>query len=184
MNIFLKEPWTVERCLDWEGRQEGKHEFDGSRIIEMTGGSRAHQRIVTNLVRFLEDHLDLDRFDAVPEMRIEVGGKVRYPDVTVVAGPIPEEVKTLRDALTLFEVLSDDTAKSDMEEKRDNYAQLPSIRTHVLLEQDRMAATVLERVREGWRESRVTVGDLNLPEVGVSLPLASVCRGMRIGGRM
>jgi hypothetical protein len=53
MNIVLREPWSVERFLAWEDMQEGKHEFDGSRIIEMTGGSRTHQRIILNLTRML-----------------------------------------------------------------------------------------------------------------------------------
>lgn len=37
MNLVLREPWTVDRFLAWEDRQEGRHEFDGTQIIEMTG---------------------------------------------------------------------------------------------------------------------------------------------------
>jgi Uma2 family endonuclease len=51
MNIALREKWTIERFLAWEDQQEGRHEFDGVRITEATGGSRDHQRIVGNLVR-------------------------------------------------------------------------------------------------------------------------------------
>jgi Uma2 family endonuclease len=60
MNITLREPWTIDRFLAWEDKQEGRHEFDGSRIVEMTGGSRAHRRIISNLIRLLEDALDPD----------------------------------------------------------------------------------------------------------------------------
>jgi Uma2 family endonuclease len=80
MNIVLREPWSVERFLAWEDTQEGKHEFDGSRIIEMTGGSRTHQRIIFNLMRLLVDRLDPGAYDAVQEMRLEVAGKIRYPE--------------------------------------------------------------------------------------------------------
>lgn len=55
MNVALRDPWTVERFLAWEDKQEGRHEFDGVRVITMTGGCRAHQRIVFNLLRLLED---------------------------------------------------------------------------------------------------------------------------------
>ncbi len=180
MNVALRKPWTVERFLAWEDRQEGRHEFDGTRIHEMTGGSRAHQRIVSNLVRLLEDALDPDRFDAVPEMRLDVGGKIRYPDVSVVSGRIADAVRTLHDALVLFEVLSEETAATDRTEKRDEYARLPGLRRYVLLEQGRMAATVLERSEGGWSEAGVSSGTLDLPELGIALPLAALYRGVGI----
>ncbi len=190
MNIALREPWTIDRFLAWEDKQEGRHEFDGSRIVEMTGGSRAHQRIISNLVRLLEDALDPDLFDAVPEMRLEVEGKIRYPDVAVVAGRLPDDVRTLRDAVVLLEVLSGDTAATDRLEKRAEYARLPGIRRYVLLEQVRMAATILHLGEQGWIEAALTQGDaaafgagggtLELPEIDVALPLDAIYRGVRL----
>lgn len=112
MNIVLREPWSVERFLSWEDMQEGKHEFDGSRIIEMTGGSRTHQRIVFNLVRLLLDRLDPGAYDAVQEMRFEVAGKVRYPEVSVCHGRSPRSIRTIRGAVVIFAVLSDDTVEN------------------------------------------------------------------------
>lgn len=38
MNLVLRQPWSVDRFLAWEDRQEGRYEFDGTQIIEMTGG--------------------------------------------------------------------------------------------------------------------------------------------------
>jgi Uma2 family endonuclease len=190
MTIALREPWTIDRFLAWEDKQEGRHEFDGSRIVGVTGGSRAHQRIISNLIRLLEDALDPDLFDAVPEMRLQVAGKIRYPDVAVVAGRIPDDVRTLQDAIVLFEVLSDDTAATDRREKRAEYARLPGIRRYVLLEQGRMAATVLRLGERGWVETELAQGDagapfagggmLELPEIGVALSLDAIYRGVRL----
>lgn len=183
MDLAPHEPWTVERFLSWEDGQEGRHEFDGARIVAMTGGSRAHQRIVHNLVRLLEDRLDPARFDAVAEMRVEVGRKVRYADVCVCAGRIPDDARTLRDALVVFEVLSAETAETDRGEKRGDYARLPGLRRSVLVEQDRAAATVWERTAEGWREATVGAGGvIALPEAGVGLPVADVYRGASLTG--
>lgn len=176
MNLVLREPWTVERFLAWEDRQEGKHEFDGTTIIEMTGGTRAHQRIAFNLARLLDDLLDPDRFEVVQEMRITNGRQVRYPDVTVCAAPVEGSTKTLRDAIVLFEVLSPDTAETDRIAKRADYAALPGLRRYVLLEQDRIAVTVLTRTAEGWTEATVAEGAIALPEIGASLPLPDVYR--------
>jgi len=190
MSIALREPWTVDRFLAWEDVQEGRHEFDGSRIVAMTGGSRAHQRIISNLIRLLEDTLDPDVFDAVPEMRLQVAGKIRYPDVAVVAGRIPDDARTLQDAVVLFEVLSDDTAATDRREKRAEYARLPGLRCYVLLEQGRMTVTMLRRGEQGWVETELAqgsagvlsaaAGTLELPEVGVALSLAAIYRGLRL----
>lgn len=180
MNVALRGPWTVERFLAWEDKQEGKHEFDGRRVIPMTGGSRDHQRIVFNLLRLLADALDPDRFDAVQEMRIRIGRKVRYPDVAVVAGPVPGQVKTLGEALVLFEVLSDTTAGTDRRDKRAEYAEVPGLRRYILLEQAPAPATVLERTAEGWAETKATT-DLALSELGIApLPLAAIYRGVGI----
>jgi Uma2 family endonuclease len=182
MNLVLREPWTVERFLAWEDKQEGKHEFDGVRTIEMTGGSRAHQRIVHNLVRLLEDALDPVRFDAVPEMRVNVGGKVRYPDVAVVAGRVPDDTRTLRDAVVIFEVLSAETEATDRGDKLAEYALLPSLRRCVLVEQSLSSVTVLERTADGWSEAAGSTGTLDLPELGVALTLDSIYLGVRLSG--
>ena len=180
MNLVLREPWTVERFLDWEDQQEGKHEFDGTQIIEMTGGSRAHQRIVGNLLRFLEDNLDPGRFDAIQEMRIDINGKIRYPDIAVVNGTVDEDNKTLHDAVVLFEVLSDDTADRDLGPKLAEYLRLPSIRRYVIVEQRRMSVTSRTRTTSGWTSTELTAGSLELPEVGVKLPLDAIYRRVRL----
>jgi Uma2 family endonuclease len=180
VNLVLHEPWTVERFLDWEDQQEGKHEFDGTQIIEMTGGSRAHQRIVGNLLRLLEDGLDPDRFDAIQEMRIDVGGKIRYPDISVVPGAVDQDEKTLHDAVILFEVLSEETAGKDQGPKLSEYFHLPSIRRYVIVEQRRVSVVSHERTSSGWVSTELIAGALELPEVGVAIPLSAIYRRVRL----
>ncbi|HUN42430.1 MAG TPA: Uma2 family endonuclease [Acetobacteraceae bacterium] len=180
MNIVLRELWTVPRFLAWEDGQEGKHEFDGTRIIEMTGGSRAHQRIVANLLRLLEDSLDPVRFDVVQEMRVNASGTIRYPDISVVTAPITEDTKTLHDAVVLFEVLSEDTAEIELGPKLAEYARLQSIRRYVTIDQRQMGVTSRERTQSGWTPTEVTSGSLELPELGTSLPLPAIYRRVRV----
>jgi Uma2 family endonuclease len=178
MTVTLHEPWTVERFLAWEDKQEGRHEFDGTYVIEMTGGSRAHQRIAGNLLRCLEDRLDLEQFDVVQEMRINTGGKIRYPDITVCAGRIPDRIKTLRDAIVTFEVLSDETADIDQNDKRLDYANIPSLRRYIILDQFCMSVSVIEKLASGWTETTLNSGTLPLPELGIELPLDAIYRGL------
>jgi Uma2 family endonuclease len=176
MNLVLREPWTVTRFLDWEDGQEEKHEFDGTQIINMTGGSRAHQRIVGNLLRWFEDNLDPDRFDAIQEMRIDVGGKIRYPDLAIVNAPVDETHRTLRDAVVLFEVLSDETADRDLGPKLVEYRLLPSIRRYVTIDQRQIIVASRERTPLGWAQVDLTAGSLDLPEIGAVLPLEAIYR--------
>ena len=178
MNVALREPWTIDRFLAWEDKQEGRHEFDGVRTIEVTGGTRAHQRIISNLVRLLEDALDPARFDAAPEMRLEVAGRIRYPDVSVVAGRVPDAIRTLSDAVVLFEVVSQDSAGVDRGDKRAEYAGLPSMQRYVILEQTEASATVFARTDQGWTETEARI-ELSLPELGLVLPFAAIYRGVR-----
>lgn len=180
MNVMQRETaLTVEQFLAWEDRQEGRHEFDGIRIVPMTGGSRAHQRIMLNLMRLLDERLAPGAFEAVPEVRLNVGSKIRYPDVSVCAGAIPDATRTLHDAVIVFEVLSADTARIDRQEKRAEYTALPSLQQYVMVEQTRSAITVVERTAETWRETEITQGDLNLPSVGITLPLTEIYANVR-----
>jgi Uma2 family endonuclease len=179
MDIVLDRPWTPESFLAWEDQQEGKHEFDGQRVIPMTGGSIAHQRIVANIWLALLGLLDGKSLMGVQEMRLRIGRQVRYPDVAICAGPLDQTTRTLTDALALFEVLSDDTATTDRVQKLIDYAALPSLRSYVLLEQTAVAATLFQRDSGGdWIASAHTEGSLVLPGIDVTLPLADLYRGL------
>ena len=179
MDTMLDRPWTTETFLAWEDRQEGRYEFDGRNVIPMTGGSFAHQDIVFNL-RGLLGRLLADRsFRVAQEMRLRIGVRVRYPDVLVCAGRPDQVVRTITDAVAIFEVLSDDTATTDRVEKLIDYAAVPSVRSYVLLEQTAVAATLFQREPGGaWIASAHTGGALVLPGPDITLLLANLYQGL------
>jgi Uma2 family endonuclease len=179
MDTVLDRPRTTDSFLAWEDQQEGKYEFDGREVIPMTGGSVAHQEIVFHLRMILGRLLAQLPFRALHEMRLRIGTRVRYPDVLVTAGPTDQTVRTLTDAVAIFEVLSDDTATTDRIAKLIDHAAVPSLRCYVLLEQTAMAATLLQREPGGvWIASAHTGGELLLPGIDVSLPLADLYQGL------
>jgi Uma2 family endonuclease len=179
MDTVLDRPWTTESFLAWEDRQEFKYEFDGRRVIPMTGGSIAHQRIVFNLCLALMGLLGDRPLMAVQEMRLRIGAQIRYPDVAICATPLDQTTRTLTDAVAVFEVLSDDTATTDRVIKLIDYAAVPSLRAYVLLEQTAIAATLFRREPGGeWIASAHTKGSLVLPGLDVTLPLAELYRGL------
>jgi len=179
MDTVLDPPWTTDRFLAWEDRQEGKHEFDGRKVIPMTGGSVAHQMIVFNLLVVLRRLLSGQPTWPVQEMRLRIGNRVRYPDVVVSSTPLDQTVRTLTDAVAIFEVLSDDTAVTDRVNKVIDYAEVPSARCYVLLEQTSMAAAMFRREPGGpWIASAHPGGALMLPGLEVPLPLAELYQGL------
>ena len=179
MDTVLDCPWTTERFLAWEDRQEGKHEFDGRRVVRLAGSSVAHQRIVMNTRTVLTVLLAGGPIHVTHSMRLRAGPRVRYPDVIVCAGPLDQTTRTLDDAIAIFEVLSDDTATTDRVEKVIDYAMLPSLRSYVLLEQTAIAATLFRRDTGGpWIATPHTGGSLTLAGIEISLPLADVYQGL------
>ena len=179
MDNVLDRPWTTDSFLAWEERQEGKYEFDGQKVVPMTGGSVAHQEIVFNLRALLGRLLVQLPFRALHEMRLRIGTRVRYPDVIVTAGPLDQTARTLTDALAIFEVLSDDTATTDRVVKLQDYAAVPSLRCYVLLEQTAMADTLFRSEPGGaWLASAHTEAGLVLPGLDVILPLTDPYQGL------
>lgn len=176
MDSILTDPLSVDDFLAWEDRQEGRHEFDGRRISPLAG-SRGHQRLQLNLARSLNIRLRPE-FEVLHGMRLRVGHAVRYPDVTVCRGPIDDRTKTLSDAVAVFEVLSEDTAAIDRDDKPAEYARLPGIRHYVLLAQDRAAAEVF-RLRAGaWQRQPEAADVLALPELDMRIPLTELYAGL------
>ena len=179
MDTVLERPWTTESFLVWEDKQEGKHEFDGRKVIPMTGGSLAHQDIVFNLRTVLARLLTGRPLRAAHEMRIRIGDRLRYPEVIVFPGLLDQATRTLADAVAIFEVLSDDTATTDRVAKLIEYGDVPSLRAYILLEQTAIGATLFQREPGAtWVASAQTDGELILPGIGIALPLADVYSGL------
>jgi Uma2 family endonuclease len=111
-----------------------------------------------------------------------VAGSIRYPDAFVVCSPIPRGTKVVTDPVVVFEVLSPTSSTTDRIVKNQEYRDTPSIRRHVMLEQDRQAATVFDRVGDDWA-GHVVSGDvvLAMPEIGIELPLAELYEGVSFG---
>lgn len=88
-------------------------------------------------------------------------------------------MRTLTDAVVIFEVLSDDTATNDRVEKLIDYAAVPGLRSYVLLEQTAIAATLFQREPgSAWTVSEHTEGALVVRGLDINLPLAELYQGL------
>jgi Uma2 family endonuclease len=167
---------TLEQFLAWEESQVLRYEFDGWQPVAMTGGTVAHELIGGTLRALLHEQLRGKPCRAVgPTLKIEVMGRIRYPDAFVYCTPVPPEETVIREPVVVFEVLSPGTSLTDRIEKLREYQATPSIQRYVILEQDSIAATVFTRVDDRWDARPVIAGEiLGMSEIGVALKLADI----------
>ncbi len=167
---------TIEDFLAWEERQELRYEFDGWEPVAMTGGTDRHEAIGGTLRALLQEQLRGKPCRVRgPTLKIEVMGRIRYPDAFVYCAPVNPSETVIREPVVVFEVLSAGTSRTDRIENLREYQATPSIQRYVILEQDSIAAMVFTRRGDGWDVRPATAGEtVVMPEIDVTLPLADI----------
>ncbi|MGK7870501.1 Uma2 family endonuclease [Falsiroseomonas sp. E2-1-a20] len=170
MSAHLK-PLTLEEFLAWEAAQEERFEFDGTQPVAMTGASLEHARLVTRVILALSSRLRPGCEVLAHDMKVVTEGRVRYPDLVVVCGPVAANADRVSPSLVI-EVLSPSTSLTDMRVKPAEYARHPSVLAYVTLEQDSPRIVICRR-EAGWQEEVFEGLDAapDLPEVEGGLPL-------------
>jgi Uma2 family endonuclease len=176
MNTALRRPMSLQEFLAWEERQELRFEFDGFQPVAMVGVTWAHSLIQHNL------HLALGiRLRGKPcrvagsDMKIEVAGRIRYPDIFVVCLPVSSQSKIVTEPVVVFEILSESSMDEDYVVKNAEYEATPSIQRYVILEQTKMSATEFVRQGDDWAPKKISAEEwLRMPEIGVEFPLSEL----------
>jgi Uma2 family endonuclease len=176
MSVAQRKPMTLSEFLAWEERQELRWEFDGFQPVAMTGGSAAQEIIGGTLRALLHARLQGKPCRHWgPTIKIEVMGRIRYPDAFVSCKPISLRKTIIPDPVVVFEILSPGTSRTDRIEKLREYQATPSIQRYVMLEQDSIAALVVERHGLDWRVFPLTADEiLAMPEIGIELGLVEI----------
>jgi len=176
MNVALRLPMTLQQFLAWEERQELRYEFDGFQPVAMAGGTAAHAAVQRNLIIALGVRLRGKLCQAYgSELKIEVAGRIRYPEAFVVCTPVPPRSTVVTDPVVVFEVLSDGTANDDLVLKNAEYRATPSIQRYVILQQTHAGAIVFARKGEDWITEIVNdKGVLHMPEIGIEIPMTEI----------
>jgi Uma2 family endonuclease len=177
MNVALRRPMTIDQFLAWEERQELRYEFDGFQPVAMTGGTFAHAAIQRNLLFALTGRLRGKPCQPLgSELKIEVAGRIRYPDAFVVCSPVANNARVVTDPVTVFEILSPSTAHDDLFVKNAEYRATPSIQRYVVLQQSHIGALVFSRRGDHWADEVLTGENaiLGMPEIGIEIPLAEI----------
>ena len=142
MAIQSERTMTVAEYLEWEERQELRHEYIDGDIIEMSGGTGEHSMIIGNIHGFLWNRLSFPQYTVhTSNMRIKFSPtRYVYPDLSVVRGEnVYDDASRLNllNPVFVVEVTSPSSAKRDRMDKLDNYFDVPSIEAYLIVDQDR-----------------------------------------------
>jgi Uma2 family endonuclease len=183
MSVALQKLMTLAEFLTWEERQELRYEFDGFQPVAMTGGTARHETIGGTLRALLLQRLRGSPCRPWgPNSKIEVQGRIRYPDAYVSCTPVAPDATIIPRPVVVFEVLSPTTSRIDRIEKLREYQATPSIQRYVILEQDGIAAMVFSRHGDEWAVSVLTETDvLRMPEISVELAVAEIYADVEFG---
>lgn len=168
-------------------RPEGeKWELIGGRVVKMMVGARwEHHAIIRNIATDLSNEFEsrnspCQAFTETFWLKAQNLDLAIFPDVMVHCQPLPPDATFVNDPTVVFEVVSEGSAYRDRVEKRAAYQQLSSLQHHVLVDRDRPAIEVYDRGSDGrWAGTRQIdglTGILDLPALGVQLPLARIYR--------
>ncbi len=175
---------TVREYLNRERASETRHEYVDGVILAMAGETLNHNRIASNVSRYLNNRFEDTPCEAfIENIRLRVTPtRYRYPDVIALCGTPElddEKPPCLLNPAVLVEVSSPSTEEEDRREKFMEYRELPSLTDYILIAQHKIHVTHYARQTELlWPvtiytrlEDVVTLNALN-----VSLTLSEIYR--------
>jgi len=178
-------PMTVEEFYAFtDARPDGEkwELLEGVPVLNASP-SRLHQRIIKNLTFVLatiERESEVS-WEVLPGLGVRVSETNRpEPDVLILpkhGQSADPQGRDRNDIVVAFEILSPSTADRDLRWKRTAYTSLPSLTHYVVIAQDAVDIVVFAR-EAGFAEQRLRSLDqsLELPALGISLPLAEIYR--------
>jgi Uma2 family endonuclease len=192
MSVQTKRQLSAEEYLEIERHSEIKSEYLDGEIFAMTGATRRHNLITTNLVREVSQSL-LDRpcevYSSDLRVHIPSTGLYTYPDLAVVCGePRFEdgEVDTLLNPTLIVEILSPTTEAYDRGKKFEHYDAIESLAEYVLVSQT--SPRVEQYVRQAGAHWLFTAtsglsGRVVFPSINCELALAAIYHKLPAGPR-
>lgn len=174
---------TPEEYLAIERQSEIRSEYLDGEMFAMSGSSRRHNLIVTNMVRELSSRLRTRPCEIYSnDMRVHIPatGLYTYPDVVVACGEPRLEggnFDTLLNPILVVEVLSPATEAYDRGKNFEHYRRIESLSEYVLVAQDEPRVDQYLRQQDNrWLLTAVAglEASLALPCIQCELSLAEI----------
>jgi Uma2 family endonuclease len=181
--IFL----SPTEYLEWEPRQEFKHEYVDGEAFAMTGGTLAHNDIAVNLITALKNRLrgkGCKPRMADAKVGITPNGPFFYPDVLVTCDRSDLEAsKCVLNPCFICEVLSDTTEAYDRGNKfSKGYRGLQSLKEYLLVKQDEVNVDLRRLNERGvWEIYFYGEGDeIRLESIDFDFPVSLLYEDVRL----
>ena len=159
MNVIAHRFRDADAFLAWNEGREGRRELVHGLVVDMTGSTLGHVRIVLALAWALRSSLDPRLFEVITnDLGVKTAVGVRFPDVLV--QPAGGDAKALAASgpVLVAEVLSPSSLKIDFAEKPREYMGIESVRAYLVLSQDEPRAWLWRWTPNGWAEAQMIEG--------------------------
>ncbi len=179
--------FTAEEYITQERKALHKSEYLNGQIFAMSGASRAHSLITSNISNRLYNQLmESDCEVHSSDMRVQASPTAYfYPDVLVVCDEprfADDVFDTLLNPIVIVEVLSPSTAAYDRGEKFEHYQQRTSLQDYILVSQHRFCVEHYRRQGEQSEhtEFRAPEDVLPLTSIGCKISVHDIYRRVTI----
>jgi Uma2 family endonuclease len=176
--------FSLDEYFALEQASHARFEYWDGEIVCMSGGSRQHSLISSNVHYRLSQQLgdgQCRAFTGDLPVWTPTLPPYRYPDATVACGELRYQhihgVDALINPLLIVEVLSPTTATHDFEDKFIAYQSIPTFLEYLLIAQDAPRVTHYTQQADGtWARNDVTGLDavLTLDRIGGTLALRDI----------
>ena len=177
-------PMTVEEFYSFTDTRPDEEKWeliDGEPILNASP-NRPHQRILKNLVVGIAafEQRPSAAWEVLPGLGVRISDRSRpEPDVLILPKNASSDSleRDRNDVIVAFEILSPSTRDRDLRWKRTAYTSLASLTHYIVIAQDAVDIVVFSRdVGFAERHLRSLNESLELPALGISLPLAEIYR--------
>ena len=179
--------FTPEEYITQERKALHKSEYLSGQIFAISGASRAHSLITSNISNTLYNQLAASDCEVhSSDMRVQPSPIAYfYPDVVVACGePRFEDdaYDTLLNPIVIVEVLSPSTAAYDRGEKFEHYQQLTSLRDYILVSQHRLCVEHYQRQNQHWERTEFCASEdvMSLISIGCKISLPDIYRRVAV----
>lgn len=183
---ILKTKISVKDYLEGEKVSRVRHEYIDGEVYAMAGTSKSHNRIIKNILRRLENHLEggeCEPFIVDIKVRVEKLNRFYYPDLVVVCGEDNENEYYAVKPKMIIEVLSPITSTTDRREKMFAYKEIEGLKEYILIEQNRMYAEIYRRRGGGdlwdWVEYEADE-EIDFASIDFKMPMSEIYAAVRL----
>ena len=179
--------FTAEEYITRERKAFHKSEYLDGQIFAMSGASRVHSLITSNISNTLYNQLvgsDCEVHSS--DMRVQPSPIAYfYPDVVVACGEprfADDIFDTLLNPVVIVEVLSPSTAAYDRGEKFSHYRQSTSLQDYILVAQHKVGVEHHWRQDRQWEHTEFRALDEVLPltSIGCNISLHDIYRRVNV----